>query len=298
MDSPTKDCSVLIIGIESFTGKYVSAELKKNGYTVLGTSYNRIEGIQQLDVSDKEQVTEFFKNVSPDYIVHLAAVTQVQGNKPVDYYSINTIATQNILDALVDNNIKPRKIIIPSTSNVYGNVNGDKIDEKSPLEPVSHYAISKLAMEKIVQTYFDKLDIIVSRPFNYTGIGQANSFLVPKIVEHFKCRKNEIFLGNIEISRDFSDVRDISKAYRILLESGCKSEFFNICSGRAVKISEIIGYLTEISKHEMNISVKKEYIRTNEITRLQGDNTKIGKLGYSPEYRLSDTVKWMYDCYP
>jgi len=135
------------------------------------------------------------------------------------------------------------------------------IDETVCPAPVNHYANSKLAMEHMVRTYDDRLPLIITRPFNYTGVGQAEHFLIPKIVAHYRQRQPVIELGNLEVIRDFSDVRFVVEVYRQLLESDIQGETVNLCSGAGVTLGEIIEKMNEIAGYAIQVRVNPAFVR-------------------------------------
>ena len=189
--------------------------------------------------------------IKPEYIIHLAGISFVPHSDVRQIYDINFFGTLNILNALLDIGPKPKKIVLASSANVYGNPPTDIIEETVCPAPINHYAISKLAMEFKARTYFDRLNILITRPFNYTGIGQGGQFLIPKIVKHFKERKQEIELGNLDVVRDFSDVRFVATVYKELMECNTSSEIVNICSGRGVSLKDILQKMSSIAQHEL-----------------------------------------------
>jgi len=288
---------VLITAINSFTGRYLKKELIKHNYAVLGTVSHHDDEEKNLfcDITDRENINEIIKSIRPDYIIHLAGITFVPHSDIREIYNVNLFGTLNLLDACLYNNIIPKKIIIPSSANVYGNpANVSTIDENYCPLPVNHYANSKLAMENIVRTYFEKLPIIISRPFNYTGVGQSNNFIIPKIVHHFKENKNEIELGNTDVVRDFSDVRFVVDVYRQLLELPVHSEIFNVCSGNGVSIEKIVKLCTDITGLKMTVKVNPMFVRKNEIKMLLGDNSKLKNYLYNLcPVNIEDTLRWM-----
>jgi nucleoside-diphosphate-sugar epimerase len=147
----------------------------------------------------------------------------------------------------------------------------------------------------MVRTWFGRLPIIITRPFNYTGPGQDERFLIPKIVGHLRRGATSIALGNLNVSRDFSDVRDVVAAYIALLESNVRSETVNICRGRAVALREILGIASDVAGYELEITVEPSLVRPNEITTLFGSNEKLRQLiGMTPEIPIEKTVRDMF----
>lgn len=288
---------VLITGIDGFTGFYVKKELESRGYQVVGTSRKQnCSDWVYCDLSSYESVYNCLKVTEPNYIIHLAALSFVAHDNAREFYDINVIGTEYILRALEENNIDVEKVIFSSSANVYGSSIGiDGIDETVLPSPVNHYANSKLAMEHMVKQWFERYPIIITRPFNYTGPGQSSNFLIPKIVSHFKCRKKEIELGNIDVSRDFSDVRDISNAYADLMESDVHSDTFNLCSGDVYSLSEIIEMLEELAGYKIKVSINPEFVRKNEIKTLLGCRSKLNSVTpFTSLYSMKDTLRDMY----
>ena len=206
------------------------------------------------------------------------------------------LGTLNLLQALAALKRPPRRIIVASSANVYGTPKEDVLDESLCPAPVNHYAASKLAMECMVRTWCDRLPILITRPFNYTGPGQAEHFLVPKIVRHYRERAPHIELGNLHVSRDYSDVEDVVAAYLALLESDVRSEVVNICSGRAIALLDIIDMMNEIAGYKIEVKVNPEFVRENEVPRLVGSPAKLRSLVDVPEPRpFVETLRRMYE---
>lgn len=290
------DKKVLITGINSFTGVYLKKELVEHGYDVFGCDLFIDESKTNFkcNLVQLDEIKLVIENVKPDYIVHLAAITFVPHADTSEIYDVNLFGTLNLLDACLTKNVIPKKILIPSTANVYGTPNVEKIDESISPKPVNHYANSKLAMEHMVSTYFDKLPVIMTRPFNYTGVDQAEKFLIPKIVSHFEARKEEIELGNIDVIRDFSDVRFVVECYRKLLEIDISSEIVNICSGTGTSLKKIVEYCSKYSGYEIDVKVNPDFVRANEIKVLVGDNSKLFNIiNDAKVIDIKETVEWM-----
>jgi nucleoside-diphosphate-sugar epimerase len=287
---------ILVTGIDGFTGHYVSDELKQRGYDVIGLVYaNPIAGQVACDLTDKSAVKKCLESVKPDAIIHLAALSFVGHADQKAFYDVNVFGSLNILESASEIGLDVSKIILASSANIYGNPDVEKITESQLAAPVNHYAMSKLAMEHMAKLWFYKLPVIITRPFNYTGVGQQANFLIPKIVNHFREQKQEIELGNIDVSRDFSDVRDIAKSYVDLLESNVTSEIFNLCSGNVHSLSEIIKKMEDIAGYSIDVKVNPDFVRANEIKVLGGDNSKLFEMtGSKPTLTIDQTLFDMY----
>jgi nucleoside-diphosphate-sugar epimerase len=154
--------------------------------------------------------------------------------------------------------------------------------------------MSKLAMEHMARTYLDRLPVVFTRPFNYTGPGQAPNFLIPKLVSHFAQRAPAIELGNLHVEREFNDVRMVCDAYLALLAHGVPGEVYNVCSGQPYTLQHVIGLLSSITGHAMDVQVNPAFVRANEVLRLCGSPAKLRDcLGELPSYELKDTLQWM-----
>ncbi len=288
---------VLITGIRGFTGVHLKEKLVKAGYAVYGLVNGAVQNSNEFscDITNYEEVCSALSKVKPDYIIHLAAISFVPYGNIEAIYQVNLFGTCNILRALDELNIKPRKILIASSANVYGNPKLDVINESCCPLPVNDYANSKLAMENVARIYFDKFPIVITRPFNYTGIGQEQHFLIPKIVAHYKCKANTIELGNVDIVRDFSDVEFVVSAYHKLIESNACSVIVNICSGKGYSIKDIISCMNKLAGYEMRIQVNPEFVRENEIKCLVGSNELLFELiGRQAIYSLPEILSEIY----
>jgi len=150
-------------------------------------------------------------------------------------------------------------------------------------------------MECISRNYKAKIPIVITRPFNYTGLNQDKNFLIPKIIKAFQSREDVIELGNIDVFREFNDVRDIVQMYRLLITSEYDNSCLNLCSGEIYSISNIIDFMQEISDHKIEITINDNFIRDNEIKELGGDPSNIQKsINHIKKYNIRDTLKWMY----
>jgi nucleoside-diphosphate-sugar epimerase len=289
--------TVLITGSRGFTGQCLRTHLQAAGWRVVGLDRGPAPGADDFsaDLARPEQLRAVLETAQPDYLVHLAAITFVPHGDPLEIYQTNLFGTLNLLDAILAVGLNPRKVLLASSANVYGNPPVEVIDETVCPAPVNHYASSKLAMEHMARTYQDRLPILITRPFNYTGPGQAHHFLIPKIVDHYRRRQPIIELGNLDVIRDFSDVRFIVEAYRRLLESDIAGETVNVCSGVGNTLGEIIACMNRIAGYAIEIRVNPSFVRANEIRRLIGDHQKLRRLvGELPEYSIDDLLMSLY----
>lgn len=231
-----------------------------------------------------------------DAVVHLAAISFVGHADDTAFYAVNTVGTSNLLTALAQlpEGQKPGTVLVASSANVYGNCDTSPISEVQPPAPVNHYAASKLAMEYIAKSYSDRLPIIVARPFNYTGTGQASSFIIPKLIDHFARKESIIELGNIHVEREFNDVRMVCESYLRLLEHGKTGETYNICSGEPHSLQSVIRRLTLLTGHSIDVKVNPKFVRNNEVFRLSGNPSKLTAcIGSLPTFPLDETLSEM-----
>lgn len=288
----------LIVGIDSFTGQHLSSYLRKYGYSVYGTSMNLnhcTDSIYRCDITKKEQISKVIETVRPDYVIHLAGISFVEHSKALDFYRVNSIGAMNLLDSCLDVGHQPDKIIITSSAAVYGNQEVESLNESLCCHPVGHYGASKYTMECLATEYFSKLNILIARPFNYTGIGQSIDFLIPKIVQHYKNGADVIELGNIDVVREFNDVSFACEAYIGLAKCSAISEIVNIASGRGISIKDIVQDMQQIAQQDIRISINQSLVRKNEIRILVGSPEKLfsltGKIHQKP---LKKTLEDMY----
>lgn len=277
---------VLVSGLNGFTGSFVEQELQAHGHQVIGLKARLL---------DKIAVEEEIRQANPDAVIHLAAVAFVAHGNADDFYNVNLIGTRNLLAGLACCKAPPKCVLLASSANVYGNVNVDIINESTPPQPANDYGVSKLSMEYMAKTWLEKLPIIIARPFNYTGKGQSEQFLLPKIVSHFKHQADTMELGNLDIARDFSDVRVIAQCYRQLIESPPpRGEILNICSGMAVSLSEILGIMQNLTNHNIRITINPSFVRANEVKHLCGSRVRLEHfIGPINNIKLQDTLRWM-----
>ena len=288
----------LITGLYGFTGRYLADELRSAGYSIVGMGQE--EGTYsdaqyfRCDLNVRVEVACSVGIISPDVVVHLAAIAFAAHDDADEIYRTNIVGTRNLLEALAHCPRVPRSILLASSANIYGNATVSPISEMTPPAPANDYAVSKLAMEHMAHLWAEKLPITVVRPFNYTGVGQSLLFLLPKIVDHFKRRAPVIELGNLDVIRDFSDVRTVVRCYRLLIEAVQRGEAFNICSGIGHSLQDVISIMRKLSGHDLDVVVNPAFVRSNEVHKLIGSRAKLeAAIGRSESIPLQDTLQWM-----
>ncbi|MCB5306749.1 GDP-mannose 4,6-dehydratase [Yersinia massiliensis] len=288
----------LITGIQGFTGHYMAAELSAAGYRVfgLGSQPSTKSDYFQVDLLDAKRLNAIVEQVKPHLVVHLAAIAFIGHGDPAAFYNVNVVGTRNLLVALntVADNIEA--VLLASSANVYGNTQEGVLSEASAVNPANDYAVSKLAMEYMANLWTEKLPIIIARPFNYTGVGQSEDFLLPKIVSHFRHKASEIELGNLDVWRDFTDVRALVKAYLGLLIAKPIGETVNVCTGKTYSLREVIALCEAITLHNISIRVNPAFIRANEVKMLCGNASKLRSIvkGWNAP-PLEKTLQWMLE---
>ena len=275
----------LVTGLSGFTGRYIQLGLEAHGHTVVGLN---------SDLTDPDAVSKEIAQVQPEMVLHLAGIAFVDHGNANAFYDVNLIGTHNLLAALAENAPDVQSILLASSANIYGNSTEELICEDTTPSPANDYAVSKLSMESMASLWFEKLPLFIVRPFNYTGVGQDDKFLIPKIVSHFKDKKKVIELGNLDVWREFGDVRSVANIYRKLIECCPAGKTINICTSQTYSLREVISLCGEITGHDIEIEVNPEFVRENEVRVLTGDNNLLKKtIGNWKKYELKDTLRWM-----
>lgn len=292
--------TALVTGASGFTGPYVIEQLLAQGYEVHGVG--RAKGKDArihshvMDLCSPGNLAPLVSEIQPGVVVHLAAIAFVGHQDFADMYLSNVVGARNLLATLAECASGLQRVLLASSANVYGCSNTSILTEETPFSPQNDYAVSKCAMEMMAQLWFDQLPISIVRPFNYTGVGQSTDFLVPKIVDHFAQRKPTIELGNIDVYRDFSDVRSVADAYVRILKDGAPGETYNVCSGREYDIKYILETVSALSGHSIEVNVNPEFVRANEVKRLKGSNKKlVAAIGEPLPIPLENTLSWMLE---
>lgn len=276
---------VALTGASGFTGRFVAEALAARGATCLPLD---------ADLTDATAVEEAVRDVAFDRLIHLAARAFVDTSDWEGFYRVNQLGTFHLLAAVA--RLRPgSRCVLASSAQVYGPGAQGLIAEDAPTTPTNHYAISKWAMEQGSALWGDRLDIVITRPFNYTGVDQGTEYLIPKIVDHFRRRAEVIQLGNTWVRRDFGDVRAVAEAYAELVLATAPPPLVNICSGILWSIDDIVAGLAAISGHHPRIETNPAFVRANDVAVLGGDATRLRAAlpAWSPR-DLHDTLDWMY----
>lgn len=252
----------------------------------------------QVDLRDPKATLAAVTAVEYNAVVHLAAISFVGHADNTAFFAVNVVGTTNLLQALTANDSEPHCVLVASSANIYGNCDASPITETQPPAPVNHYAASKLAMEHMAKTFGDRLPIVITRPFNYTGPGQALNFVIPKLVSHYARRAPMVELGNLGVEREFNDVRMVCDAYLALLTHGQPGEDFNVCSGQPYTLQTVMDTLTDLTGHTLQARVNPAFVRANEVKRLCGDPTKLHALCQQAGVQLTqpslqEMLAWM-----
>ena len=290
----------LITGINGFVGPYLKQHLSKNNFEVYGTDISDGQNVDyKADILNKDQIEKLISETAPDFIFHLAAQSSVKlsWSNPELTNKINVKGTKNLLDA-IKSHTPDARVLIVSSADIYGIPKKIPLTEKSELDPISPYGKSRLEQEKLVKSY--NLNLTVSRSFTHTGPGQKPIFVcsdfAKQVAEIEKGGKPTISAGDITIKRDFTDVRDIAKAYLLALQKCSFNEVYNICSGKSYPLKNILDILLSLTNKQIEIRTDPNKIRKNDIKDMIGDNSKFVKAtAWKPEISIEKTLKDILD---
>jgi len=304
--------NALITGVSGFVGPYLADHLLEENHHVSGFDKyeNELNGVRvyKADILDKKKVFSIVAETKPDCIFHLAAQSSVEKSfeMPDLTMRVNVEGTKNLLDAVAESKISP-SILIVSSAQVYGIPKKIPIKENHPLQPNSPYAESRVRQEELAWEYQKKYDmnIVISRSFNHTGPRQQPSFVCSDFAKQIaeiekNLKKPSINVGNTDVRRDFTDVRDVVRAYLLAVEKCKPGEAYNICSGGDVSVKKILDILLSMSDTEIKVVHDEKKKRTSDIPVLVGDNSKFRKqtnwsLKIPMEKTLEDLLSYWRD---
>jgi GDP-4-dehydro-6-deoxy-D-mannose reductase len=304
--------NILITGATGFVGGYLREFLKSRESTVWGTAYpvkpqeHLEENIFHLDIRSEKDVFACVKKAKPDWVVHLAAVSNVRHSweRRKETFETNILGTSHLFEAI--RRFAPHsRVLFVSSSDVYGIKLSSKkpYEEEAEVQAMNPYAYTKLSGEILSKFYtrVENLDIVIARPFPHTGPGQSADFVCSdwalQIARIEKGDgKSEIKVGDISVQRDYTDVRDVVKAYVLLLEKGKRGEIYNICSGKKYSLQRILDVLLSFSSQPIEILVDSQKLRKTEIPVLVGDNRKIKReLSWEPTVPIEQSLRELLD---
>jgi|SRR5215469_8891214 len=299
---------VLVTGADGFVGRHLLQLLLKNGYSVAGTFYShrpQLKGIEwlQCNIRERNEVDTLIRQVQPDHVYHLAAISSPTGSFAAErlVYDTNFWGTLNLLEAI--RNFAPQsRILHVGSAQCYGKPNELPITESHELKPESPYAVSKAAADLLCYQYFctHGLHIIRARPFNHTGPGQDASFVCSnfaKQVASIELGRQEptISVGNLDIERDFSDVRDVVCAYELLIDKGTAGEAYNVGAGTPISIRDILSHLIGFCSEPVHVQVEESLLRGSESKKIYADIKKVSvATGWRSHYDVQTTLNDLF----
>lgn len=302
---------VLIFGAGGFVGSYLSREFLEHGYAVVGSDKETSGQLppevafHPADLLNAAEVESLVNAVGPDIVVNLAAISSVGASWsiPQTTIEVNVVGALNILEAARKAEKKPRILFVGSSEEYV--ITEQAIDEETELNASNPYGISKVTQENFAALYREHygLRVYCVRPFNHTGVGQRDSFVLPsfckQVAEIEKSgQPGTIQVGNLNIERDFSHVKDIVRAYRMIVEQDDCRVIYNVGSGTAYNLTELLQYVTKLSHQPISIEVDPARFRPSDQPRICCNHSRITEeLGWTPEYSVYDALKEMYEAF-
>jgi GDP-4-dehydro-6-deoxy-D-mannose reductase len=284
----------LVTGAAGFVGRHLVSHLEAKGDVVVG-----IDREQGVDLLDAAALTAAIENAQPVAVYHLGGWSDVGASweQPLATFRVNAEGTLNMLDACRTAGVE--RVLVVSSADVYGKVSLSELPltEESPFRPVTPYAASKIAADELgLQAWLGYgVEVLRARAFNHLGPGQTSRFVCPAIAERIALNElvgqEVVPVGNLTPRRDFTDVRDVVRAYRCLVTDGEPGEAYNVCSGRDIAISELADRLVAMAARPMRLEGDPALQRAVDVPVLRGDYTKLHKAtGWDPEIDLDQTL--------
>lgn len=296
----------LVTGAAGFVGPFLIRHLLSEGYEVVGGTHGSQrelpEGCRQLslDVTDRNAVQQAISNSTPDEVYHLAGLTRPASEAVDLFYRVNFGGALNLLEA-VREEAPEAKILLVGSAYAYGRVD-HPITEADSLKPVNHYGVSKAALDLLGHSYaLQGLQVINVRPFNHSGPGQSPDFVLPTLVQQFAQiragkRHPTIQLGNLDSTRDLSDVRDVVRAYHRALQVGSFGEAYNVGSGQGISVRDLFELVRQEAGVEVELTVEPSRVRATDIPYLVADTSKTRReLGWETSIPLQQTIRDMLE---
>jgi GDP-4-dehydro-6-deoxy-D-mannose reductase len=284
----------LITGGRGFVGNWLSAHLREHGDEVVPIDI-------ETDIADQAALDPVVAGAAPDAVYHLAARTHVgeSWEVPAEVLRVNVLGTAAVLAAARRLPTSPTVLVV-SSAEVYGSVRPEQLPltERSPVAPVTPYAASKAAAEQVAMQAWRGYGqrVVVVRPFNHVGPGQAPTFAVAalarRIVEARRTGAGTLAVGTLTTRRDFTDVRDVVKAYRLLIDHGEPGAVYNVCSGHEVAVSDVAARLLALAGCELELVTDLDLVRPVDVPVLRGDPSLLeAATGWKPDIPLEDTLR-------
>ena len=295
----------LITGAKGFVGSHLTAELEANGYEVVRCDLIADDNIVPMDIMDSKMTFEVINNNKPDVLINMAGQANVglSWKKPQLTVALNTIGLVNILEAARESDPSIRIITIGS-SDEYGNLGekGKNVTEDIRVNPMTPYAISKVAQNSFARLYYSAygMNVCMVRFFNLVGAGQAKGFIVPDfasgIAEVERGEREYLSVGNLESARDFTHVKDAVRAVRLIAEKGHAGEIYNVCSGKTYTAQEILDKLINMAKTDINVRRDPLKMRPSDTPVVCGNHDKLtAHTGWQPKYSLDEMIQEALD---
>ena len=286
-----------VTGSGGFVGPYLRSHLESCGDEVIGADH-------EVDVTVGQQVREVFLSSRPDVVYHLAAASHVgtSWSAPVDVLRVNAEGSLNVFLAALEAGVE--RVLLIGSAEEYGRITPDllPVGEETPLRPVSPYGASKAAAEMLASHAFHGrgLGVVCVRAFNHLGPGQSDalvaSAIARQVAEAERAGGGVVHTGDLTPRRDFTDVRDVVRAYRLLAEHGVPGEAYNVCSGVDVAIQDVADHLAAASSVPVTFALDPARLRPVEVPVIRGDNTKLrAATGWAPEIPLEKTLAEVLD---
>lgn len=300
---------ILITGGTGFVGRHLIRSLKSFDVKIFAVSSSDVSSpepgvdYRKADIRRADEIGSIIREANPDQVYHLAAVSTIgiAGNDPRYTFDVNVLGSYNVFEAVMRLPVPPRVLYV-STSQVYAS-SDHALTETSLSGPGNHYAATK-AMAELLAVQYRKTSsggIIIARAFNHTGPGQEPSFVMPSIAKQLAEAEAGIHppvikVGDLNVRRDFTDVRDVVMAYQELITEGKAGETYNVCSGRAILLADLASDLQKQCRVKTDLQIDQNRVRANEIALMLGDPDKLYKTtGWIPKLTIENTLQALFN---
>ncbi|HET9451199.1 MAG TPA: GDP-mannose 4,6-dehydratase [Aggregicoccus sp.] len=294
---------VLVTGADGFAGRHLCVHLRESGDEVVELNGPRAAELSSsglhVDLSDEAALREVVDEVQPEGVIHLAAFSSIVKSHahPARAFAVNALGTTNLLAAVRDRCPAARVLLVGSCE-VYGPLaEGERATEDSPLQPVSPFAASKVSAELMAGLFHRNygLQVVLARPFNHLGAGQAPIFAVPSFAAQLRAiargdREPVLRVGTLDPVRDYTHVQDMVAGYRLLLREGAVGQAYNLCSGEGRSLRSVLEELLALSGLQVSLELDPTRLRPAEISRLVGVADRVRALGWCPRRSVTEAL--------